>query len=98
MYPVLNYVYQSSLHLHKIVNEMYESCTTEYAALINNIVCTKRQLKFEIIRNNRSKIGMNTLSNKFYHILKQISLDSLNLGFVHFKQLMKIQFMKNGRT
>ena len=90
--------YQSSLHLHKTVNEIFESVTTEHAALINNIICTRRQLKFEVIRSNGNKIGMNTLSNKFYHISKQISLDSLNLGFIHFKKLMKIQFLKNGRT
>ena len=90
--------YQSSISVHKTVNEMFELCTSEHTTLINNVVCTRRQLKFEIIRNNRSKIGMNSLSNKFFHISKQISLDSLNLGFVHFKKLMKIQFLKKGRT
>ena len=30
--------------------------------------------------------------------IKLISLESLNLSFVHFKKLMKIQFLKNGRT
>ena len=90
--------YLSSIHLYKTIYEIYESCTTEHAALINNIICTGRQLKFEVIRNNRSKIGMNSSSNKFYHISKQIGLDSLNHGFIHFKKLMKIQFLKNGGT
>ena len=90
--------YQAALHLHRVFNEMFESCTTEHAALLLNVTCTSRQLKFEIIRNNRSKIGMNCISNKFYHITKQISLDSLNLGYVHFKKLMKFQFLKYGRT
>ena len=90
--------YLSSIQLHKTVNEIPESFTTEHVHLLDNIICTRRQLKFEIFRNNRTKIGMNCLSNKFYHISKQISLDSLNLGFVHFKKLMKIQFLKNGRT
>ena len=90
--------YQSSISVHKTVNEMFELCTSEHTTLINNVVCTRRQLKFEIIRNNRSKIGMRSLSNKFFHISKQISLDLLNLGFVHFKKLMKIQFLKNVRT
>ena len=62
------------------------------------IICTGRQLKFEIIRSNRSKIGMNTFSNKFYHISKLIGLDCLNYTFAHFKKIMKIQFLKNGRT
>ena len=30
------------------------------------------------------------ISNKFYHINKQISLDSLNLGFVHLKKIDEI--------
>ena len=53
--------YQSSLQLHKSLTKLYESCTTEHATLLNNIVFTGRQLNFEIIRYNRSKIGMNCL-------------------------------------
>ena len=41
---------------------------------------------------------MNTTGNKLYHINNLIGLDKLNLGFVHFKKLMKIQFLKNGKT
>ena len=84
--------YQTSLQLYKTTNEIYEHCTSEHVTLLDNIVCTGRQLKFEIIRSNRSKIGMNTISNKFYHISKLITLSSLNLNFIHFKKVMKIQF------
>ena len=52
----------------------------------------------EILRNNVTKIGMNTMSNKFYQLNKQIGLDLLNLGFVHFKKTMKIQYLKFGST
>ena len=90
--------YQAAIHLHKVTNEMFETCSTEHALLLNNIICPRRQLKFEMFRSNHNNIGMNALSNKFYHISKQISLDALNLSFVHFKKLMKIQFMKNGKT
>ena len=86
--------YQQALNLHKKLNEIYVSCTTEHASLISNLVCTRRQLRFEIIRSNKCKIGMNTLSNKFLHISKLISLDNLNYSFVHFKKVMKIQFLK----
>ena len=41
---------------------------------------------------------MNSFSNKFYHISKLISLNNLNLNFIHFKRVMKIQFLKNGKT
>ena len=90
--------YHMSLHLHKTLAELNEYCTTEHAKLLDNIVCTRRQMTFTIIKTNQSKIGLNSLSNKFYHISKLISLNNLNLTFVHFKKIMKIQFMKNGRT
>ena len=90
--------YQTSILLYKSIHEMQERCTNEHATLLNNIVCTRRQLRFEFIRNNRSKIGMNTFSNKFYHVSNLISLDCLNYKFTHFKKIMKIQFLKNGKT
>ena len=52
----------------------------------------------EIIKNNATRIGLNTLSNRFYYISKIVSLDLLNLTYVHFKKIMKIQFLKNGKT
>ena len=90
--------YQTSLHLYKTIGDIYENCSSEHVALLNNIICTRRQIKFEVVRSNNCKIGMNTLSNKFYYITKMIGLDSLNLTFVHYKKIMKIQFLKNGRT
>ena len=38
--------YQTSLHLHKSINEMYDYCTSELVTLLSNIVCMGRQLKF----------------------------------------------------
>ena len=90
--------YQSAINLHKTLSEMSNLCTTEHASILTNIVCTTRQINFEIIRNNKRKIGMNTISNKFYQISKLIRLDYLNLTFIHFKKIMKIQFLKNGKT
>ena len=50
--------------------------------------------------DNRTKIipGMNTQANKFYHIIKMVSLDRLNLNYAHFKKIMKLQFLKYGKT
>ena len=90
--------YQAAIHLYKVINESFEVCTTEHAHLLDNIICTRRQLKFETFKSNRTKIGTNTLANKFHHLSKLISLDLLNLGFVHFKKTVKIQFLKNGKT
>ena len=84
--------YQASLNLHKILNE--DDCTSEKVRILDRIVCTRRQLNFEIIKDNKGKIGMNSTVNKFYLINKEISLDALNLSFVHFKKLMKYQYLK----
>ena len=90
--------YQAAIHLYKVTHEIFETCTTEHALLLSNVICPRRQTMFEMIKSNRCKIGLNALCNKFYHISKQISFDSLNLGFVHYKKLMKLQFLKNGKT
>ena len=90
--------YQSSILLFKTLNNAFTYCSTEHANILNNIICTRRQLKIEIIRSNNTKIGMNMASNRFYQISKQVGLDLLNLSFAHFKKLMKIQFLKNGNT
>ena len=90
--------YQSSIQLYKTLNNVFTYCSTEHANLLNNIVCPRRQLKIEKVRSNKIKIGMNMTSNKFYRISKKVGLDLLNLKFVQFKKLMKIQFLKNGNT
>ena len=89
-------LYQISLRLHKMLNDPVMK--TETLHVIEQSVFTGRQLTFNILRNNNSKIGMNTQANKFYYISKLIGLDKLNLNFVHFKKMMKIQFLKYGKT
>ena len=32
------------------------------------MVCARRQTMFQILKDNKSKIGMNTIANKFYHL------------------------------
>ena len=90
--------YSQSLKLHKMVTELEIGCTFEHVTLLTQIVCTRRQLTFKTLRNNGFKIGRNTTANKFYHLNDQISLNTLSLGYVHFKKLMKIQFLKYGKT
>ena len=57
--------YQLSLQLHKSLSEMYDLCTTEHTSILNNIVCTSRQLNFEILRNNRSKLAWTLFQTSF---------------------------------
>ena len=90
--PTQIMLYQNALQLHKVVNNIFIKCTSEHAKVLLNIVCTSRQVTFEIIQDNNVKIGMNITLKKFYPINKLISLNNLN--FVHFKKSMKFQFLK----
>ena len=91
-------LYPIALKLHRILTDLNEKCTFEHVTVLTNMVCTSRQTAFEILKDNNSKIGVNTTVNKLYHINKQISLLALGHNFVHFKKLMKIQFLKYGKT
>ena len=91
-------LYQISIKLFKVVNDTEIPIKTETIRVFDQVISTRRQLYFEILRNNTYNIGMNTTTNKFYHVNKQIGLNNLNLNFVHFKKIMKIQFLKNGKT
>ena len=90
--------YQIALKLHKLLNEHDNVLSFELVTVMDQIICTRRQLKFQIFKNCRSKIGMNTTANKLFHVNNLISLEMLNLKFVHYKKLVKIQFLKNGKT
>ena len=66
--------------------------------VMDQIICTRIQLKFQIFKNCNTKIGMNTTANKLFHVHNLIGLDMVNHRFVHFKKLAKIQFLKYGKT
>ena len=90
-------LYQISLSLHRVLNSL-DSISNEQATVLDQIICGRRQLRFEIMRNYQGKIGMNTTANKFLYVSNQIGLDLLNLNFAHYKKIMKIQFLKYGKT
>jgi hypothetical protein len=87
--------YQSALNLHRILNQ--EVISIEIAKVLNQMICTNRQTMFELARDNQCKIGTNTTANKLYHFSGKISLLTLNNTFVHNKELIKIQYLKNGK-
>ena len=91
-------LYQQALQLHKTINHVDFPQSFEYITVVDQTICTSRQLRFQIFKNNRSKIGLNTTANKLYCITNLVSLEMLNMTFVHFKKLVKIQFKKNGKT
>ena len=91
-------LYQQAIQLYKNINHTNFPDDFEHVTVIDQTICTSRQLQFQIHKNNRSKIGMNMTANKFYCITNMIGLNMLNLGFLHFKKLAKIQFLKFGTT
>ena len=90
--------YQIALSLHRLINDSSEHLNFDHIMVLDQLICTRRQLKFEIIRKFNNKIGMNIQANKFYYINSEISLDMLNMSFVHYKKLCKIQYLKFGNT
>ena len=55
--------YQSALNLHKTLN--VDKLSLENVTVLNQMTHTSRQINFEILRENLSKIGMNTFANNF---------------------------------
>ena len=94
--PTQIMTYQSALQLHKVIN--FEKPNFEAVTVLNQIICTRRQTVFLIFKECSSKIGMNTTANKFYQLTGKISLCTLGYSFVHYKKMMKIQFLKFGKT
>ena len=91
-------LYQQALQLHKEINQVDFPHSFEHVTIVEQTECTSRQLKFRIFKNNNIKIGMNMTVNKLYCVTNQIGFDLLNLTFVHYKKIMKIQFLKYGKT
>ena len=87
-------LYKIALNVHKVLNDTAVSIKTETVRILEQTVFTRRQLTFKIYHNNQLRIGMNTNANKFYHINKLIGLEKLNYSYVHYKKIMKIQFLK----
>ena len=87
-----------ALKLHKLVNDHSNILSFEHVTEMDRIICTRGQIRFHIMRKFNTKIGMNTTANKLYHLNNLIGLDLLNLKFVHYEKLMKIQFLKYGKT
>ena len=90
--------YQIALSLHKLVNVNPDSLNFDQVMIMDQVVCTGRQLRFQIQRKVKHKIGMNIMANKFYHINDEISFEMLNKNYVHYKKLCKIQYLKYGKT
>jgi hypothetical protein len=78
-----------ALRLHKLVNENLLDLTFEQVTVMDQIICSRRQINFKIHRNNTGKIVMNTTANKLYPLSHLIGLNMLNLGYIHYKNELK---------
>ena len=70
--------YKLALCLHKLFNTDYNPI--EFALLNFNQVNASRQTTFKTIKSNRTKIGINSLTNRLNVINNMIPLDWLNLS------------------
>ena len=71
-----------SIKLHKLINEHENDLSFEHMTLMKTIVCTRRQINFEIFKNCNGKIGLNTTANKFYPLNNMIGLMNDTLDFI----------------
>ena len=91
-------IYLQSMQLHRYITDLFDSCSHDHALFLNQVICTKRQTTFQIKKNNNYKIGCNKAENKFYPLNGLIGLDTFNHSLVQFKRMMKVQFLKYGKT
>ena len=96
--PVKIMYYQLSLSLHKTLPNLEADLNFETITLLDQIICSGRQLNFQIHKQCNLKIGLNTTANKFYHLNNKISLSMLDLKFFQFKKAAKALFLKYGKT
>ena len=61
-------MYQISISLYKFINGQSFNLSTELVRVLDQMVCTRRQVNVALHQNNNSKIGMNITGNKFYHV------------------------------
>ena len=60
--------YQIAFKLHILINDHDNVLSFEHVTVMDQIVCTSRQINFQIMRKFNTKIGMNTTANKLYHL------------------------------
>ena len=75
--------YKLALQLYKTLN--YREPSNNWIRINLNIINTTRQIKFSINKNNRLKVGMNVLSNRFWNLNGKIEMEWFNLSFGTFK-------------
>ena len=60
-------LYQIAINLHKVIN-CDKPLSFEQVTILNQIICGRRQLRFEILRDFNGRIGINMMANKCHYI------------------------------
>ena len=69
--------------------------SVEFAALNYNQILTSRQTKFIISKDNKTKVGINSLTNPLFYINGLVPLEWMNLSINGYKVKCKELFLKN---
>ena len=85
-------LYKLALSLFRVYNTNYNSI--EFTALNFNQILTSRQTRFKTSRNNKTKVGLNSLANRFHALNDQIPLEWLNDSYITYKVKCKNVFIK----
>ena len=81
--PVQMMKYKLALCLFKMYNRDFNP--VEFVTMNFNQIFTSRQSTFKILKNNRRKVGINSLANRFHLINDIIPFTWLNLSMESFK-------------
>ena len=83
--------YKLALLLHKVYNQ----CQPEHEWIEMNFSQTlmSRQTHFHVNKNNRLRIGLNSLCNRFHYINDKIELTLLNKSYLAYKLDCKKMFL-----
>ena len=83
--------YKLALSLYKLYNG--EQNSLEFIALNFTQILTSRQITFMALNNNKLKVGLNALSNRFKILNNKIPLTWLNLSLDTYKIKCKLLFL-----
>ena len=63
-------LYHQAIQLHTTLNQLNFPNCLKHLTIIDQTICTSRQLKFRVYKTNTHKIGMNMTANKFFLYLR----------------------------
>ena len=92
--------YQIALKLHKLINDPENVLSFEHITVMNQIVCTRRKINFQILRNCNSKIWHEHHSKQVVSLEQPRGITNVDFQFCTLQEnikniiLKKWQYMK----